>query len=150
MKRITRQWLDECLVCKGDTNPSQLLYLDLAEEACNRITDAITRTNLEGNSIKALLDPYNPAGSTRFVNFRTSKALRWRTDPRKCHVNWVILDSDWETEFCRVAEEHPSVRAYVKNHSLGFTVPYKHGSANRMYIPDFIVQVDDGAATKTS
>ena len=144
LKRITRQWLDECLVCKGDTNPSQLLYLDLAEEACNRITDAITRTNLEGNRIKALLDPYNPVGSTRFVNFRTSKALRWKTDPRKCHINLVILDSNWEAEFCRVAEEHPSVCAYVKNHSLGFTVPYKHGSANRMYIPDFIVQVDDG------
>ena len=25
------------------------------------------------------------------------------------------------------------MRAYVKNHSLGFTVPYKHGSANRLY-----------------
>ena len=144
LKRITNQWLNQCLVCKGDAYPAQLMFEPLADMACERIAAAITRTNLEGNSIKALLDPYNPVGSTRFVNFRTSKALRWRTDPRKCHVNWVILDSDWETEFCRVAEEHPSVRAYVKNHSLGFTVPYKHGSANRMYIPDFIVQVDDG------
>ena len=144
LKRITNQWLNQCLVCKGDAYPAQLMFEPLADMACERIAAAITRTNLEGNSIKALLDPYNPVGSTRFVNFRTSKALRWKTDPRKCHVNWVILDSDWETEFCRVAEQHPSVRAYVKNHSLGFTVPYKHGSANRMYIPDFIVQVDDG------
>ncbi len=144
LKRITRQWLDECLVCKGDTNQAQLMYLDLADMACERITAAITRTNLEGNNIKALLDPFNPVGSTRFVNFRTSKSLRWKTDPRKCHVNWAILDSDWETEFCRVVEGHPRVRAYVKNHNLGLTVPYKYGSVNRSYIPDFIVQVDDG------
>ncbi|RLS58129.1 MAG: hypothetical protein DWH91_03345 [Planctomycetota bacterium] len=37
----------------------------------------------------------------------------------------MILDSDWEAEFCRVAESHPQVRAYVKNHSLGFEVPYR-------------------------
>ena len=144
LKRITNQWLNQCLVCKGDAYPAQLMFEPLADMACERIAAAITRTNLEGNSIKALLDPYNPVGSTRFVNFRTSKALRWKTDPRKCHVNWVILDSDWETEFCRVAEEHPRVFAYVKNHSLGLTVPYKHGSVNRTYLPDFIVQVDDG------
>ena len=110
LKRITNQWLNQCLVCKGDAYPAQLMFEPLADMACERIAAAITRTNLEGNSIKALLDPYNPVGSTRFVNFRTSKALRWRTDPRKCHVNWVILDSDWETEFCRVAEQHPRVR----------------------------------------
>ena len=144
LKRITRQWIDQCLVCKGGTYQAQILYEPFIDEACDRITAAITRTHAEGNHIKALLDPYNPVGSTRFVNFRTSKSLRWKTNPHKCHVNWVILDSKWEGEFCRVAEEHPRVRAYVKNHSLGFTVPYKHGSANRLYIPDFIVQVDDG------
>ena len=31
LKRITKQWLDTCLVCKGGTNPAQLLYPDLAE-----------------------------------------------------------------------------------------------------------------------
>jgi type III restriction enzyme len=56
----------------------------------------------------------------------------------------VILDSDWEAEFCRVAESHPKVRAYVKNHNLGLEVPYRYGSETRKYRPDFIVQVDDG------
>jgi type III restriction enzyme len=59
-------------------------------------------------------------------------------------LNWVILDSDWEGEFCRVAEHHPKVRAYVKNHNLGFEVPYRFGSEMRIYRPDFIVLVDDG------
>ena len=65
-------------------------------------------------------------------------------DARRCHVNWVILDSDWEGEFCRIVESHPRVKAYVKNHSLGLEVPYRFGSESRKYIPDFIVLVDDG------
>ena len=36
------------------------------------------------------------------------------------------------------------VKAYVKNHNLGLDVPYLYGSTPRTYIPDFIVQVDDG------
>ena len=59
-------------------------------------------------------------------------------------MNWVVLDSDWEAEFCRVAEEHPRVLAYVKNHNLGLEVPYRYGSEMKMYLPDFIVLVDDG------
>ena len=74
--------------------------------------------------MKAILDAYNPTGSTSYVNFTTSKETRWQTDPRRCHVNWVVCDSDWEAEFCRVAEAHPKVRAYVKNQNLGLEVPY--------------------------
>ena len=56
----------------------------------------------------------------------------------------MILDSDWEAEFCRVAQSHPQVRSYVKNHNLGLEVPYRYGSETRRYFPDFIVLVDDG------
>jgi type III restriction enzyme len=91
-------------------------------------------------------DPYNPVGSTRHVNFNTSNPHRWHTDGRKCPINWVILDSDWEAEFCRVAESHPAVLAYVKNHNLGLEVPYRYGSEKRKYLPDFIVLIDDGQA----
>jgi type III restriction enzyme len=144
LKLITKQWLETCLVCKGGTYPAQLMYQVLADTACERITAGITR-KLEGERpIKAILDPYNPTGSSRYVNFYTSKKERWETDARRCHVNWIVLDSDWEAEFCRVAEAHPRVKAYVKNRGLGFEVPYKWGSEIRNYIPDFIVLVDDG------
>ena len=144
LKRITKQWLDTCLVCKGDTYPALLMYQDLADMACNRITAAITRRFQGERPIKALLDPYNPTGSTKYVRFNTSRTDRWETSSKSCHVNWVVLDSDWEAEFCRVAESHPKVRAYVKNHNLGLEVPYRYGSETRKYLPDFIVVVDDG------
>ncbi len=145
LKRVTKQWLDKpCLVCKGGTYPALLMYQDLADMACNRITAGITRKFIGENPIKALLDPYNPSGSTKHVRFNTSKTDRWQTSPDRCHINWVILDSDWEAEFCRVAESHPRVKSYVKNYGLGLEVPYRYGSEMRMYRPDFIVLVDDG------
>jgi type III restriction enzyme len=144
LKRITKQWLDTCLVCKGETYPGLLMYQALADIACERITAAITRAEAGKRPIKAVLDPYNPTGSTIHVNFATSKTDRWEAAASRCHINWIILDSDWEAEFCRVAESHARVRAYVKNHNLGLEVPYRFGSEMRKYRPDFIVLVDDG------
>ena len=144
LKRVTRQWLDNHLVCEGGTYPAQLMYQELADLACERITAGIVTRFSDETPIKAVLDPYNPTGSTRHVNFNTSKQTRWQTDPQQCHVNWAVCDSDWEAEFCRVAEKHPLVRSYVKNQGLGFEVPYRSGSEMRRYIPDFIVRVDDG------
>jgi type III restriction enzyme len=144
LKRITREWLETHLECKGGTYPAQLMYQELADMACNRITAAITAAFAGERPIKAVLDSYNPIGSTAHVRFITSRPHRWQTDPTRCHVNWVVLDSDWEAELCRVAESHPRVKAYVKNHNLGLEVPYRYGSETRRYLPDFIVLVEDG------
>ena len=146
LKRIAEQWLDAHLVCKGNTYPAQLCYLALADLACERIKQAIDRASIQqGHSqILAILDPYNPVGSTAHVNFTTSKTSRWEASARHCHLNWLILDSDWEAEFCRAAEDHPAVHSYVKNHNLGFEVPYLIGSETHRYRPDFIVRIDDG------
>jgi len=144
LKRVAKQWLDGYLVCKGGTYPAQLKYKMLADMACNKIISGINRKFIGDRPIKAVLDPYNPTGSTMHVNFNTSKTLRWETDAQRCHVNWAVLDSEWEGEFCRVVEAHPRVRSYVKNQNLGLEVPYRYGSEMRKYIPDFIVRVDDG------
>ncbi len=147
MKRITRQWMDQCLECQGGTHAAQLLYQELAERACQKITQSITKRELEKDRpVIALTDRYNPISSTRYVNFNTSKPDRWETDPKKCHVNWAMLDSQWEGEFCRILESkaHPQVLAYVKNHNLGLEVPYLNGSIPRSYYPDFILLIDDG------
>jgi len=145
LKRIVRQWLDGGYCrCTGGTYIAQLIYQELADMACNRIKAAITEAMEGDRPIKAILDAYNPIGSTNHVSFNTSKPTLWQTAPNKSHVNWVVCDSDWEAEFARVAEAHPRVRSYVKNQGLGFEVPYLFGSTSRKYIPDFIVQIDDG------
>lgn len=112
--------------------------------ACERIKVSISEAFEGDRPMRAVLDPYNPTGSTIHVNFNSSKLTRWQSDPRKCHINWMICDSDWEVEFCRVVERHPRVRAYSNNQGLGLEVPYLYKATPRKYIPDFIVQINDG------
>ena len=105
--------------------------------------------------IKAVVAPYNPLGSTRHVNFTTGVRNRLpvagrfyrvviETSPDKSHVNRAVCDNNWEAMFCRIIDTHPRVISYVKNHSLGFEVPYLMGNTPRTYVPDFIVRVNDG------
>ena len=143
LKRVTQQWLESHLVCVDGTYPAQLMYQTLADTACDRITRGVVAKSGHERQIKVIFDPYNPDGNTRHVNFSTSKELRWKTDENKCHINWAICDSTWEMEFCRIVEKHRRVRAYVRNDNLGFEVPYYYRSESRIYLPDFIVLVDD-------
>jgi len=136
LKRITAQWLQSCLDCQGGTFAAQLLYPKLASDACEKIRQGIHQPDPEKKSRKkALIDPYNPSGSTAHVHFQTSREKRWLTigPPPKNPVNWVIVDSD-----C------PLVVAYTKNHNLGLEVPYSMHGQSRRYYPDFILKVDDG------
>jgi type III restriction enzyme len=145
LKRIAREWLDGgYLRCTGGTYPAQLIYQDIADRACERIKAAITESMVGEHPVKAVLDPYNPTGSTAHVRFDTLKTLLWETAHNRCHVNRVVCDGNWEAEFCRAAEANPHVRAYVKNQGLGFEVPYLLGATSKKYLPDFIVRVDDG------
>ena len=143
LKRIALQWLDDHLECKGGTYPAQLLYKQLGDQACERISYGIVNQNIGSRPATVVLDPYNAVGSTAHVHFTTSKET-YRTDPRRCHVNHVVCDSGWEAEFARAIEAHPKVRAYVKNQGLGFTVPYRLGGEAHTYLPDFIVLAEDG------
>ena len=145
MKRVAGEWLDNCLQCEGDSYPAQLMYREIADMACDRIIAAIIRENADNRAraVRAVLDPYSPVGSTIDVDFRTTKRV-YRTDARKCHINYVAMDSGWEGEFTRVVESHPRVIAYVKNQGMGFGVPYRFAAQNRTYWPDFIIRLDDG------
>jgi len=148
LKGIVREWLDTCLTCTGGTYEAVLLDLKFANMAADRIHAAVNRAGALDKPnkppITAILDSYNPTGSTIYVNFVTSKKSRWQTRSDRCHINWCICDSEWEAELCRVAEKHPKVRAYVKNYNLGFEVPYVWQGEQKTYHPDFILLVDDG------
>ena len=144
LKAICRQWMEKHLECSGGTYPAQLLSKQLLDMAAEKIVAAITETHLGEHLVKAILDPYNMEGSSIHVNFTTTNLRRLATDERKCHINYVIGDSDWELDMAEALESSPRVLAYVKNHALGFEIPYLLRSEPRKYRPDFIVKVDDG------
>ncbi len=145
LKRITKQWLDTCLVCKGGTYPAQLMYQELADMACERITAAITASHRWASSpIKAVLDPYNPdrLHQPRQVQHLEDGPLA----DRRAALPHQLGDSRQRLG-SRVLPRGrvPSARAGLRQESqLGFEVPYRYGSETRKYLPDFIVLVDDG------
>ena len=141
---VTRRWFDEkYFECTGGTMEGMVTYIDIADRAADRIYTACQRAIGKDKGLRAILDPYNPRGSTNHVSFNTTKDTLYATQPDKCHVNFVVCDSEWEAELARVVEAHPRVIAYVKNQGLQFEVPYRDGGIQKKYLPDFIVQVDD-------
>ena len=144
VRGVVLLWLNEgYLVCKG-VPTGAVTFTELAEQAVQRIFIATQREQVGEKRIKAILEPFNPRGSTRHVNFTTSKST-YVTGPARSHVNRVVLDSTWEEELAQVIERHPRVISYVKNQGLGFEVPYLLGAIPRRYLPDFIVRLDDGS-----
>jgi type III restriction enzyme len=148
--RITEQWFRECLTTKGKTPTQYLKWRPLALRAVGRIYTALvgSLTDPADGSRGLLLpivNPYNPEGSTRHVDFTTSKQTLIPTT--LSHVNHVVYDRDWEAGFTeRLEKLGDVVVSYVKNHSLHFEVPYEHGGETYRYRPDFIVRLGgDGA-----
>jgi len=92
-----------------------------------------------------LLRAYDPVGSTRYVDFDTTKEV-FPTDPDRCHISHVVCDSGWEAHLAGKLEHLAAVQSYVKNQGLGFTIPYTIDGRQRAYVPDFIARVDDGRA----
>ena len=133
IKRIVRGWIDGYLNPTGGAGIWMIAYRAQAERAAEHIMRAIERGTGDEINVMAVLDPYNPKGSTRFVGFQTTKDV-YATHPKKCHVDHVVLDGDWEAEMARVAEKHPRVIAYVKNQGLGFEVPYRDGTSSSSHL----------------
>ncbi len=82
-------------------------------------------------------------GSSATIDFETIKPV-YRTDPAKCQVNYVPLDSGWEAKMCTRLENMPEVLAYVKNDGMNLRIPYTYEGNEHHYITDFIVRIHMG------
>lgn len=142
---ITKRWLANCVICKDNTFPQMLLLIEFAHDAADRIYRAIVASESGEKRLKPILHPYDTLGSTRYVDFDTTRDV-YQTDPTKCHVSHVALDSDWEAKMVQVLEEMDEVVCYTKNQGLGFTIPYTMENRERKYFPDFIVCMNGNGA----
>ena len=141
--RITRRWIEDSITLKDHAFVQMLLLHQRADDAADRIYQAIVRADPGERTLIAVLAPYEPLGSTAATDFDTIKPVV-ATDPDRCHVSHVVCDSDWEAKLAQTLEGMPEIRAYVKNQGLGFTIPYTIDGEERSYVPDFIARVDDG------
>ncbi len=144
IQNICKRWLDEGYLITRGVPIGVVLYLQIADIVAEIIANAIVKSTSNDALRRAVLDPYEPSGSTALVNFQTTKPV-WTTSPQKSHINYVVLDSEWEAELARVIEAHPRVMSYAKNQGMQFEIPYRIGRTVRRYIPDFLVRVAIGA-----
>ena len=142
---IVRHWLKECVYYKDNTFPQMFLIQQYAHIAAHRIYQSVVKA--EGPETKTLLPilrPYDSVGSTRYVAFDTARPV-YPTDSKKCHISHVVADTDsWEQKTAQSLEEMAEVIHYVKNHNLGFTIPYIGYERTKQYTPDFIIKVNTG------
>ena len=138
---ITRQWLSECVTLKDNTFPQLLLLIEFAHEAAAKIYQAIVASNEGDKTLKPLLKPYDTLGTTRHVEFDTTRPV-YSTRPDKCHISHVVADTNsWEQKMASALEDMDEVKSYVKNTNLGFSIPYILNNEEKNYYPDFIVRI---------
>ncbi len=147
---IAKRWLAECVTLKDNTFPQLLLLIEFAHDAADRIYKAIvdstnsTAGDHKGSPLQPILRPYDTIGSTRYVDFDTTRPV-FATRDDKCHISHVVADTDsWEQKMAEALEDMPEIIRYVKNHNLGFTIPYTLNGEEHHYTPDFIACINDG------
>ncbi len=72
----------------------------------------------------------------------------WTSKPcenfSKSHINFTVVDSDWEFLEARNINNQSAIDSFVKNDHLGFTILYNHEGIIRKYYPDFIIKFKNG------
>ena len=132
---IAKRWLAECVTLKDHTFPQLLLLIEFAHDAADRIYKAIVQANEGTPALKPILRPYDTLGSTRYADFDTTRPV-YPTQEDKCHISHVVADTGtWEQKLAQVLEEMDEVVRYVKNHNLGFTIPYAFGGEQKKLHP---------------
>jgi type III restriction enzyme len=141
---IAKRWLDECVTLKDNTFIQLLLLIGYAHDATDRIYKAIVASHEGTPALEPILQPYDTIGTTRYVDFDTTKPV-YTTRADKCHISHVVADTgSWEQKLATTLEEMDEAIRYVKNQNLGFKIPYMLNGEEKNYIPDFIACIDDG------
>lgn len=143
LKAVVEKWYNEQIeVIGGDDRPEvmrRLVLLWNTDEVMASIYSGIRQANRKDERITAILNYYNPEGSSAYVSGETTKPV-WATT--KSHVNYVVADTkSWEQIAAKTLEEIDEVKCYVKNNFLGFRIVYIVGVEEHPYIPDFIAHV---------
>lgn len=149
LRKIAEEYVKNYVVLKDRMVIGYLSVGEYFSGALTKIQQAIIIENLEHQKDKKILPilaPYDTIGSTRYVDFLTTKDVR---ETIKSHVNYVVADTEeWEQGVAKKLEQMTEVLSYVKNQSLGFYIPYEHEGASHQYVPDFIAVIETPDKTK--
>ena len=139
LKTIVTEWYDKKVILLNiqDQRYKRLLFFEEPKKMVDHIARGINPHINTTEHIRPVFNYYNKFSSTKYVNGNTIKEV-YAT--QKSHVNYVVMDSDWEGIAAKTLEELPQVISYVKNQFLGFAIPYVKEGKDKNYFTDFIVR----------
>ncbi len=142
LKRIVEEYVKKYVVLKDRMVIGYLSVGEYFSGSLTKIQNGIIKANIaeqKDKKILPVLAPYDTSGSTKHVDFITTKPIQ---ETAKSHVNYVVADTEeWEQGVAKRLEQMSEVLSYVKNQNLGFTIPYEHQGSSHQYLPDFIVKI---------
>ena len=139
LKSIVEEWYNEkVIVLNQKPEFKKLLFFEEPKKIVDHIARGINPQLNTIEHIRPVFNYYNKFSSTKYVNGNTVKDV-YPTE--KSHVNYVVMDSDWEGICAKTLEELDTVESYVKNQFLGFAIPYTKDGKDRQYFTDFIARV---------
>ncbi len=146
LKSIVEEWYNKKVLLLNITDQrfKRLLYFEEPKKIVDHIARGINPQNNTSEHIRPVFNYYNKFSSTKYVNGNTVKDV-YPTE--KSHVNYVVMDSDWEGICAKTLEEIETVKSYVKNQFLGFAIPYTKDGKDRLYFTDFIARVESKDGT---
>ncbi len=143
LRRIVEQYVRSQIVLKDKMVIGYLTVGEYLDGALTKIQQGIVSDNVSDQSNKKILPvlaPYDTLGSTRYVDFPTTKPVQ---ETVKSHLNYVVADTEeWEQGVAKKLEQMPEIISYVKNQNLGFSIPYEHQGIGHGYYPDFIARIE--------
>jgi len=138
LKTIVNEWYHSkvTLLNIQDKKYKRLLYFEDSKKIVDHIARGINPDKNTSEHVRPVFNYYNKFNSTKYVNGNTTKDV---FPTQKSHVNYVVMDSEWEGIAAKTLEELPQVISYVKNQFLGFAIPYVKEGKDKNYFTDFIV-----------
>lgn len=141
MLAIVRRFVTEKVQPGGGREKMDVFQDPYFSWSAGLLLDALQPADVDTEELPRY-EPHRGAGSTRDVDFWTSKAVR---EAERCHLSYVVMDTGtWEQTTAFYLDSDPHVIAFVKNASLGFSIPYTWRSTTHEYRPDFLARLRHG------
>ncbi len=123
-----------------DEARKRILIMLNMNKVIQHIWNEVRAVNTTG--LTPVFDKEHPIRSTDDVRtWWTSKPCE---NLSRSHINFTVIDSDWELFEARKINESGEVVSFVKNDHLGFAILYNYQGVIRKYYPDFIIKLTNG------
>jgi type III restriction enzyme len=86
--------MDQCLRVAAGAHVAYLMWPSVGDRAASAIYRACLEANDAETTLRPILDPYDPLGSTRHVGFNSTKSNFWKPQVERCQTNLIVCDGD--------------------------------------------------------